>query len=77
MQADSEPCEAMYSLVTRDDAKYFTLNFLIRLFESWLLESLALKFASNLTRRRFANFKFLPTKVLLSVFWGPLLRHLR
>jgi hypothetical protein len=77
MQLAQESCEAMYMLLTRDDARYFTLNFLKRLLESWLLESLALNFASNLTRRRFASFEFLPTNVLLSVFWGPLLRHLR
>jgi hypothetical protein len=34
-------------LLTRDDAKYFTLNFRIRLLESCLRESLALNFAPN------------------------------
>jgi hypothetical protein len=67
----------MYMLVTRDDAKYFTLNFPISLLYSWLFELLTLNLRPNLTMRRTASFKLLPTEVLLSVFWEPLLRHLR
>jgi hypothetical protein len=59
----------MYMLLTRDDAKYFILNFLIRLLESWLLELLALNFASNLWR--FSSFQFFPTKCCVASFGDP------